>query len=208
MELSNHLLLILVDSLLSTLQAIDGVIRPSADNRAVFPSVNLTHFVFTHPHLTEFAALLRYANISTVQQLAHDADVHAITIFLPTDTAFDKLSLEAKVWLLEPRNFNHLIDILRYHVVKGNTYLYQCPFFELNRNFGNVTLTMANNCPLYVTGTQNRLTLSPGAVVPWGTNTVSPNVDIALTDAIGHKIDHLLIPPHIFALMPRTVYHS
>lgn len=54
------------------LYAIDRVIKPSADARATFPDQSLLQFVSEHPALTEFAALLRYADIQCVSDFAQE----------------------------------------------------------------------------------------------------------------------------------------
>ncbi len=67
-----------------------------------------------HPDFSSFAALIQKAGLT--QQLSGKQPV---TIFAPANSAFDKLTVERRVALLDPANRNALVRFVTAHVLIG-----------------------------------------------------------------------------------------
>lgn len=119
---------------------------------------------------------------------------------VPTDDAFAAIPQKVREWLLHPSRRDTLVRVLNYHVIRGNSYIYDCTFFEIIANFGNLTLTMASGDLLNFKNRQEPLLLHgtfAGGVVTPEARTIPPSVNIETVDGLLYKIDHVLVPPFV-----------
>lgn len=100
------------------------------------------------------------------------------TVFAPTDEAFAKLPEGTVENLLKPENKQQLIDILTYHVIKGNIPA------SVATNLKQATAL--NDKVIAVKLTEDGLFLNQSRVV---------KTDITATNGVIHVIDQVLLPP-------------
>jgi transforming growth factor-beta-induced protein len=100
------------------------------------------------------------------------------TVFAPTDEAFAKLPEGTVENLLKPENKEQLIDILTYHVIKGNVPA------SVATNLKQATAL--NDKVIAVKLTGDGLFLNQSRVV---------KTDITATNGVIHVIDQVLLPP-------------
>jgi len=127
------------------------------------------------------------------------------TFFAPVDDAFRRLHPRTVEWLYNAtrnENVTLLRQIILSHVFRGESYLYQCAFTDLIKNFASITEYMQSDLPVTFTGTDNILTLTGPPGTPSAAHTMPPWVDIDLLDGILHKVDGLLIPPEVAMFVP------
>ena len=102
-----------------------------------------------------------------------------LTVFAPTDEAFAKLPAGTVESLLKPENKDKLVDILTYHVVKGNV-----------PSKTAVTLdkaTALNKKEIKLAVMEGSLTLNGSAKVT--------KADIECSNGVIHVIDAVILPP-------------
>ncbi len=102
-----------------------------------------------------------------------------LTVFAPTDEAFAKLPAGTVESLLKPENKDKLVDILTYHVVKGNV-----------PSKTAVTLdkaTALNKKEIKLAVVEGSLTLNGSAKVT--------KADIECSNGVIHVIDAVILPP-------------
>ena len=102
-----------------------------------------------------------------------------LTVFAPTDEAFAKLPAGTVESLLKPENKDKLVDILTYHVVKGNV-----------PSKTAVTLDKAtglNKKEIKLAVVEGSLTLNGSAKVT--------KADIECSNGVIHVIDAVILPP-------------
>ena len=101
-----------------------------------------------------------------------------LTIFAPTDDAFAKLPKESLDNLLKPENKKDLINLLTYHVTKGDI---------TNKNATGLNekdITMLN-------GKKAKITIKDGALY---INNIKAGEDIKAANGVIHAIDTVLTP--------------
>lgn len=114
------------------------------------------------------------------------------TVFAPTDEAFSKLPKGTVETLLKPENKQQLIDVLTYHVVKGNV-----PAVKVVSLSGATTLN----------GQQVDIKVEDGNVTVDKANVVK--TDILCDNGVIHVIDSVILPPEKHsAVAPRKMIES
>jgi uncharacterized surface protein with fasciclin (FAS1) repeats len=143
---------------------IDSVMMPASDN---IPA--------TAAKAGTFKTLLAAAQAAgLVDALSGDAP---LTVFAPTDDAFNRLPKGTVASLLKPENVEQLKSILLYHVVKGRVYSDQA-----------LKLTKAET----LNGSSIRISSrKAGAFINDSKLTA---VDIETSNGVIHVIDHVLLP--------------
>jgi len=101
-----------------------------------------------------------------------------LTVFAPTDDAFNALGQEVIDSLLMPENTELLISILNYHIVAAN-------ITSADATAGSVDSLEGSSLTI---GTSNGVTVNDANVV---------TADIAATNGTVHAIDKVLLPPGV-----------
>ena len=76
------------------------------------------HIAETLAREPEFSSLISALNLTGITPILEAGEAGSLTIFAPTNTAFQKNS-PAYAKLLQPQNKDKLIRVLKYHVVSG-----------------------------------------------------------------------------------------
>ena len=99
------------------LAAGDGPPKPTTPNTPVVHEVKIADALTTmreHPDFTIFAGLVQKAGLS-----ARLSGKEPVTLFAPTDSAFDKLSEERRAALVDPAQRNALVQFVSAHILVG-----------------------------------------------------------------------------------------
>ncbi len=134
----------------------------------------------------DFSLFARAVKLSGSEELL--AVRQAKTIFVPADSAFDKLSTEAREALFAEANRQRLTDLVRAHIVKGR--LTSVGLGEaMDKGEGVVTLTALDGSELTAQRASGFLTLTRG----------ERQASIAVTDlftdnGVVFGLDSLLVP--------------
>lgn len=102
------------------------------------------------------------------------------TVFAPTDEAFSRLPMGTLENLLKPENKQQLVDLLKYHVVEGQTTL----SVALERG---TCLTLQGGA-LSVTFADGRVRIGSATLV---------EADISASNGLIHVVDQVLVPPKV-----------
>jgi uncharacterized surface protein with fasciclin (FAS1) repeats len=160
----------------------NGVIHV-IDNVIVPPSKSLVEIAAGSPDFTELVSLVLAADPGVAKALT-DASANGLTVFAPTNAAFNELyKAIPKADLLLPDSKELLTDVLLYHVVPGRVFSSDLP------NVKGAVETAS-------TGDKLTFDLSSGAVVK-GTssgNSKITAVNILATNGVIHVIDKVLLP--------------
>lgn len=110
-----------------------------------------------------------------------------ITVFAPTDAAFDKLPAGTVEKLLKPENRERLKTILSYHVVPGRVTANKVMMLPSGTNVETAS------------GEKIIVRLSNGVRIDPGVGTVAnvTQTDINADNGVIHVIDEVLIPPSV-----------
>ena len=100
--------------------------RANAESQSLFqPSIVLDsprrsggHIAETLAREAEFSSLISALNLTGITPILEAGEAGSLTIFAPTNTAFQKNSA-AYAKLLQTQNKDKLIRVLKYHVVSG-----------------------------------------------------------------------------------------
>ncbi len=153
------------------IHVIDSVLLPPAEKAA--EQKNIIETAVGAGSFKTLAAALKAGGLIEALQAKGP-----FTVFAPTDKAFAKLPKETVASLLKPENKKKLVDILTYHVVKG----------EVPAKVA-VTLTQAkalNKKTFKINNTKKGLYINKSKVV---------KADINCSNGIIHVIDTVLLPP-------------
>ena len=153
------------------IHVIDSVLLPPAEKAA--EQKNIIETAVGAGSFKTLAAALKAGGLIEALQAKGP-----FTVFAPTDKAFAKLPKETVASLLKPENKKKLVDILTYHVVKG----------EVPAKVA-VTLTQAkalNKKTFKMNNTKKGLYINKSKVV---------KADINCSNGIIHVIDTVLLPP-------------
>lgn len=157
----------------------------SGDNTTSTPSPsskNIAEIALGAPELTTLVAALNATGlVSTV------ADTNDITVFAPTNDAFDALDKKVLNCLLEPVGLPTLSDVLKYHVVPT-----KADAADLKNNESLATLDGKQN--LTVMLADGTVTVEGGAS---SANVTTP--DIMAKNGVVHEIDAVLLPGNFIA---------
>lgn len=104
-------------------------------------------------------------------------DANSLTVFAPTDEAFEKLPEGTVESLLKPENKDQLIAVLTYHVAKGRV--------RAQEVAGLRTVETLNGQRIDIGVTDGRIQLNESNVI---------SADIRASNGIIHVIDEVLIP--------------
>lgn len=103
------------------LDASNGVIHV-IDNVIVPPSKSLVEIALDDPNFSELVSLVQAADPAVVAALSN-ASENGLTVFAPTNAAFEKLyQITPKSTLTDPSNRALLTSVLLYHVVPGRVF--------------------------------------------------------------------------------------
>lgn len=165
----------------TNISASNGVIHV-IDNVIVPPSKSLVEIASTTADFTELTSLVLAADASVAKALT-DASATGLTVFAPTNAAFNELyKTTPKATLLAPANKKLLTDVLLYHVVGGRVFSTDLP---------NVTGEVAT-----VNTAKIKFDLTNGAKVVGKTsgNSTITVANILATNGVIHVIDKVLLP--------------
>jgi len=165
----------------TNISASNGVIHV-IDNVIVPPSKSLVEIASTTADFTELTSLVLAADASVAKALT-DASATGLTVFAPTNAAFNELyKTTPKATLLAPANKKLLTDVLLYHVVGGRVFSTDLP---------NVTGEVAT-----VNTAKIKFDLTNGAKVVGKTsgNSTITAANILATNGVIHVIDKVLLP--------------
>ncbi len=165
----------------TNISASNGVIHV-IDNVIVPPSKSLVQIASTTADFTELTSLVLAADASVAKALT-DASATGLTVFAPTNAAFNELyKTTPKATLLAPANKKLLTDVLLYHVVGGRVFSTDLP---------NVTGEVAT-----VNTAKIKFDLTNGAKVVGKTsgNSTITAANILATNGVIHVIDKVLLP--------------
>lgn len=165
----------------TNISASNGVIHV-IDNVIIPPSKSLVQIASTTADFTELTSLVLAADASVAKALT-DASATGLTVFAPTNAAFNELyKTTPKATLLAPANKKLLTDVLLYHVVGGRVFSTDLP---------NVTGEVAT-----VNTAKIKFDLTNGAKVVGKTsgNSTITVANILATNGVIHVIDKVLLP--------------
>ncbi len=165
----------------TNISASNGVIHV-IDNVIIPPSKSLVQIASTTADFTELTSLVLAADASVAKALT-DASATGLTVFAPTNAAFNELyKTTPKATLLAPANKKLLTDVLLYHVVGGRVFSTDLP---------NVTGEVAT-----VNTAKIKFDLTNGAKVVGKTsgNSTITAANILATNGVIHVIDKVLLP--------------
>ncbi|MGA1393636.1 MAG: CIA30 family protein [Phycisphaerales bacterium] len=100
------------------------------------------------------------------------------TVFAPTDEAFSRIPKETLAGLLEPRNRDTLVRILKHHVVPGRLKAADLVGLESVETLAGTTLELG--------GLRGRLLVADAVV---------ETADVSASNGVVHLIDRVLMPP-------------
>jgi uncharacterized surface protein with fasciclin (FAS1) repeats len=165
----------------TNISASNGVIHV-IDNVIIPPSKSLVQIASTTADFTELTSLVLAADASVAKALT-DASATGLTVFAPTNAAFNELyKTTPKATLLAPANKKLLTDVLLYHVVGGRVFSTDLP---------NVTGEVAT-----VNTAKIKFDLTNGVKVVGKTsgNSTITAANILATNGVIHVIDKVLLP--------------
>jgi len=147
---------------------IDGIMMP--------PAGHMEEVVCMKPELSTFCSLLN--KTGSVNRLIHD---NSLTVFAPTNDAFNKLPQETLSWLLSVNGTRDLREIVNYHLVQNTTFysagIRHSMTFESSDHAHDVLMLLED--------------YSGGVSI---NNAKISQVDISATNGVLHVIDDVLIP--------------
>ncbi len=150
----------------------DGMEPPVEDPAATGDSI--ADIAAANENLTIFTAAIEAAGLT--QAIAEQGP---ITVFAPTNEAFEALPAETLEALLLPENRETLIEILGYHVIAGEVTSDQL-------ESGPVTTAAGTSLDVEVDATLNEVTINGASVV---------EADVSASNGVIHIIDQVLLPP-------------
>lgn len=165
----------------TNIDATNGVIH-IIDNVIVPPSKSLVQIATTTADFSELTSLVLAADPAVAKALT-DASTTGLTVFAPTNAAFNELyKTIPKATLLDPANKKLLTDVLLYHVVGGRVFSTDLP----NVSGEVATVNTANI----------RFDLTNGAKVVGKTsgNSNITAANVLATNGVIHVIDKVLLP--------------
>lgn len=165
----------------TNISASNGVIHV-IDSVIVPPSKSLVQIASTTANFSELTSLVLAADASVAKALT-DASATGLTVFAPTNAAFNELyKTTPKATLLAPANKKLLTDVLLYHVVGGRVFSTDLP---------NVTGEVATENTAKI-----KFDLTNGAKVVGKTsgNSTITVANILATNGVIHVIDKVLLP--------------
>ena len=151
----------------------NGVIH--AIDSLLLPSFDIVETTITYGNFTTLITALRAANLLNTLK-----STSPLTVFAPTDMAFNKLSTDVVADLLKVENRETLRRILQYHVLPGN----------FTTASINATILPTNVTTL----TGNRVTLSMSGGIILVNNASVLRADVFATNGVIHAIDTVLFP--------------
>lgn len=161
--------------------ASNGVIHV-IDNVIVPPSKSLVEIALDDPNFSELVSLVQAADPAVVAALSN-ASEDGLTVFAPTNAAFEKLyQTTPKSTLTDPANRALLTSVLLYHVVPGRVF---------SPDLLNITAPVAT-----AESTTVAFDLNGGAKVVGKTsgNSNITAANILATNGVIHVIDTVLLP--------------
>jgi uncharacterized surface protein with fasciclin (FAS1) repeats len=101
------------------------------------------------------------------------------TLFAPTDTAFAKLRQDALQDLLKPQNKEVLVNVLKYHLVRGKI---------LADDLKSGSLTSLQGDPITVKVSSQGIILDDASVT---------QADLPASNGVVHQINTVILPPSL-----------
>ena len=101
-----------------------------------------------------------------------------LTVFAPTDAAFEKLPKDTVATLLKPENKSKLADILKFHVVPGRVYSEKVLSSKAVKSLGGASFSVS---------------MKGGAAMVNNSKIIATDIDAS--NGVIHIIDSVLIPP-------------
>ena len=167
---------------------IDKVLFPASCSRTVFDIANRSTFHTTLVTLLKAADLVATLNIDKVGI--------GYTVFAPTNAAFDKIDAATLTCLALPANKDHLVNLLKYHVVDSTVVV------------GGLT-DGVEIMSLDTTSTKYIFASTGTTLTPFdGTVAKITVTDLLATNGVVHVIDTVLIPKGFVAKLVCDTFSS
>jgi uncharacterized surface protein with fasciclin (FAS1) repeats len=128
------------------------------------------------PSGNSFNTLAQAVEAADVAPLLQNAG--SVTVFAPTDSAFEELPDGALELLLRPENRNLLRQVLAYHIVPGEVTSSQIRTGGVDTLGGGIAVLV----------TPERIVINDGSVI---------RADIQASNGVVHAINRVLLPPQI-----------
>lgn len=153
-----------------TLVSVSALFAAVAVGQQQQPQLDLTQFLKNQTNLTEFNTLVQnYGDIYATLSFSKD-----ITIFAPSDSAFQKIPYSSLGGAFEANNSDIVREVLKYHIINGthssgsfNGSFKFLPTFMNNQSYSNVTggqrvgvVQQAGNDIVLVSGLGSRSSLT------------------------------------------------
>lgn len=135
-------------------------------------AANMAHNpVMSNPELTTFHSLVETANLVNFFE-----GTGPFTAFVPSNAAFDKLNKKTLDELKDPKNRDHLIDLINYHVVLGK---------RMSQHLKSGRMRTVN-------GKEITIRVEDGQI--WVNNAKVTKTDLVGPNGVAYIIDTVLIP--------------
>ena len=157
---------------------IDKVLFPASCSRTVFDIANRSTFHTTLVTFLKAADLVATLNIDKVGI--------GYTVFAPTNAAFEKIDAATQFCLALPANRDHLVNLLKYHVVNST---------DVASSLTDGLEIMSLDTTSHTTSTKYKFASTGTTLTPFEGNEANITVtDLLATNGVVHVIDRVLIP--------------
>ncbi|PZD76785.1 fasciclin domain-containing protein [Mesonia sp. K7] len=162
----------------------DNNTTDEVDTKRNREDMNLAEVTRANTNLSSVSEALERAGL--VAKLEADTPV---TIFAPTDAAFDKIPQETRDSWMKPENKEKLTGLLSYHIFPGELTAEKLVDLINNAENNKYTFVTANNGEVSAT-------IENGSVVLWdnkGTKTTIETANISASNGYIHTIDNVMM---------------
>lgn len=146
-----------------------------ASDSVFLPSFDIVETAIINGNFTAFISALRAVNLFNTLR-----STNPLTVFAPTDIAFDQLAVGVVTVLLKVESRDSIRRILQYRVLSGNV-----PSASIN------TMTLPTNITM---PTDDRVTLTMNEGMIRVNNATVRRTDVFATNGVIHTIDTVLLP--------------
>lgn len=130
----------------------------------------------------EFSTLAQAIEMAGLTEALDDGE--NLTVFAPTNRAFEKLPAEIRTELMKPENRSELAEVLRYHVAASRFMSDDLVARGETMNVGSVETLQGDR--LSINAGQSALLVNEAAIV---------QADIVASNGVIHAVDEVLLPP-------------
>lgn len=155
---------------------------PASAREAKAKMLDLTDTVFTNRIMTKFALILRNSDLASFY-----SSRGPFTLFVPTDSAFSKISPDELQALMQPENNALLQRIVLFHLVNGNR-------FSAKDLLKQKSLVSCEGTALTIHTSKSGAQFVQKAKIL--------HADIRCANGLIHEIDTVLIPPGLVLPKP------